>query len=532
MEENEKQLPVGWVDVTIGEIAKRIHYGFTATAKNCSAGTKYLRITDIQNGIVNWNSVPYCEIKDEEKKKYKLNENDLVFARTGGTVGKSFLIKKDVPNAVFASYLIRVICSNFILPSYVYYFFQTSSYWSQINIGKVGLKTNVNAQILSSIKLQLPPLAEQHRIVAKIEELFSDLDAAVQSLEKARDQLKIYRQAVLKYAFEGKLTEEWRKRQRGRLEPAKRLLETIKKERDIQWDKRMQRWEKEVEEWQNGGKVGKKPAKPKKLKELPSLAEEEIKDLPKLTEGWKWIKISQIGTVKGGKRLPKNCNFSEFSTANLYIMAGNLKTGTVIGNPKYIDDSVYSRLFNYRVFGGEVYVTIVGACIGDAGVIPNNLGNAVLTENAAKIVYLLNTNNIYLSWWLRSPLCKDYIKMKILSATLGKLALSRIESLPFPICSLDEQQQIVTEIERRLSVCDKLEQTVEESIKKAAALRQSILKKAFEGKLVPQDPNDEPAEILLERIRKQREEQAQKENMKPKKNMNKNTNNNKKGNPS
>ena len=126
------ELPGSWVWTTIGDISDLIHYGYTASSTIESVGPKMLRITDIQNNLVNWETVPYCRIKEEEIQKYLLREGDLVFARTGATVGKSFLIRGNIPEAVFASYLIRIILQNKIERLFVYNFFQSNKYWLQI----------------------------------------------------------------------------------------------------------------------------------------------------------------------------------------------------------------------------------------------------------------------------------------------------------------------------------------------------------------------------------------------------------------
>ena len=172
------ELPKGWAETDIGEISDRIHYGYTAKSEKKPIGTKLLRITDIQNNKVNWEEVPYCKISDSDKKKYLLEPNDLVFARTGATVGKSYLIQQKIPESAFASYLIRVVLNSKISPKYIYNFFQSHSYWIQIKEGSAGIgQPNVNATKLSKIKLPLPPLTEQNRIVSKIEELSTKLDA-------------------------------------------------------------------------------------------------------------------------------------------------------------------------------------------------------------------------------------------------------------------------------------------------------------------------------------------------------------------
>lgn len=213
------------------------------------------------------------------------------------------------------------------------------------------------------------------------------------------------------------------------------------------------------------------------------LTNENVKD-GELPKGWKILNIDQIGKIKGGKRLPKGHYYSEEPTDYVYIMAGNLKDGTVKNKSTFLNKETYDALANYKVIGGEVYITIVGACIGDAGIIPDNIGKSILTENAAKIIELKNTYNKYLALWINSTICQSNIKRKILSATLGKLALNRIGTLEIPLAPLEEQHQIVQEIESRLSVADKMEESIAQSLQQAEALRQSILKKAFSGELV------------------------------------------------
>lgn len=205
----QNRLPTGWRVAKVKEVALSIQYGYTESSSKEQIGPKFLRITDIQNNQVDWATVPYCSIPEEIKSKYLLQNGDLVFARTGATVGKSFLIKGKIPEAVFASYLIRLRFPPTVASRYIYNFFQSHLYWKQIVSGQVGIgQPNVNGTKLGQLSILLPPMEEQERIVAKIEELFSELDAGVESLKKAQVQLKTYRQSVLKHAFEGRLTND------------------------------------------------------------------------------------------------------------------------------------------------------------------------------------------------------------------------------------------------------------------------------------------------------------------------------------
>jgi type I restriction enzyme S subunit len=223
------KLPKGWVWVRLGEISDDIQYGYTAKAINEPLGPKMLRITDIQENNVDWNNVPYCVIEPDKEKKYLLNEGDLVFARTGATVGKSFLIKGKIPKSIFASYLIRIVLSKNVLKEYVYNFFQSYEYWKQIISNQLGIgQPNVNSQILSKIILPLPPLAEQQQIVEEIERRFSVADEVEKAIDNSLKQAERLRQSILKKAFEGKLVP-----QDPNAEPADKLLERVRKSLEL-----------------------------------------------------------------------------------------------------------------------------------------------------------------------------------------------------------------------------------------------------------------------------------------------------------
>src|SRR3984893_16424412 len=157
----------------LASVTRSIQYGYTATSSLETEGPKYLRITDIQNRAVDWSGVPHCEIGDLEFRRYRLEGGDIVFARSGAFVGKSFLIKEAIPDSVFASYLIRVRCDDRKLcPQYAYYFFQSPAFWRQITEGSSGTgQPNFNGTKLGALEIPIQPLPEQLRIVAKLDSL-------------------------------------------------------------------------------------------------------------------------------------------------------------------------------------------------------------------------------------------------------------------------------------------------------------------------------------------------------------------------
>ena len=170
-EEIPFDIPESWKWVRLGSISKIIHYGYTASAAE-NGNSKFLRITDIQDNSVRWNEVPYCTVKDSDYETYGLNNRDIMIARTGGTIGKTYIVDELQEKAVFASYLIRVVPVKNINEKYIKRFMESPLYWNQLKASSMGTgQPNVNGTSLKNLVVPLPPLEEQKRIVAKIEEM-------------------------------------------------------------------------------------------------------------------------------------------------------------------------------------------------------------------------------------------------------------------------------------------------------------------------------------------------------------------------
>lgn len=236
VQEKKDGLPNGWKRVKLGKVSNDIVYGYTKSSSKDKVGPKFLRITDIQNNKVKWDQVPYCRIEKDKLPKYLLKDGDLVFARTGATVGKSFLIKGNIPKSVFASYLIRVrLNKDIISEEYVEYFFHSIQYWQQITKGKVGIgQPNVNSTKLKNLLLPLPNLYEQKQIVQTIETRLSVCDKLAESIEQSLEKAKALRQSILKKVFSGQFLSETELeacRREPDWESADKLLERIKNEK-------------------------------------------------------------------------------------------------------------------------------------------------------------------------------------------------------------------------------------------------------------------------------------------------------------
>ncbi|AGH94445.1 restriction endonuclease subunit S [Pseudobdellovibrio exovorus] len=204
--EKPYELPNGWEWVKLGEISKQIQYGFTASASK--KGThKFLRITDITTEGVNWNNVPYCTPSKEDAAKLELVVGDILFARTGGTVGKSFLIKEDVKNSVFASYLIKVrLNQKIVLPELLSIYFTSPAYWNFVTGSQRGAaQPNINGTTLSNLFIPLPPIKEQFRLIKEYKHILEKIDLLKNNLKLKSSILVQQKESILQKAFEGRL---------------------------------------------------------------------------------------------------------------------------------------------------------------------------------------------------------------------------------------------------------------------------------------------------------------------------------------
>jgi type I restriction enzyme S subunit len=322
--------------------------------------------------------------------------------------------------------------------------------------------------------------------VAKIEELFSDLDAGVEALKKAKAEIKRYRQAVLKFAFEGRLTEEWRSQVAKSQEPietAEELLERIRKERIAK-----------------SQEAGAKRRTPKESEPL------DTSELPRLPEGWAYLTLEPL-CADGGHSIKRGPFGSAIKKA-FFVPTGFkvFEQGNVIrddfhAGDYFINQAKFDELRDFAVEPGDVLITCAGT-IGRIAVAPQAAPKGIINQALLKLRLESNiVSTRYFVYLFRHKVDEILRANTRGSAMLNIASVKDLKMIPFPTPPQEEQQQIVSEIERRFSVADEAEKVIDRSLKQAETLRQSILKRAFEGRLVPQKPEDEPAEKLLERIR-------------------------------
>jgi type I restriction enzyme S subunit len=376
-------------------------------------------------------------------------------------------------------------------------------------------RLKLNQKAMKAISVRVAPLVEQRAIVAKIEALFSELDKGVEQLEQVTEQLKRYRQAVLKAAFEGKLTAEWRAQQQaaGTLPSAEDLLDQIQAERAARYAQQLADWKQAVEDWEaaggksSGQKKPRKPAKPEEAGKHPA----EICAITSIPKEWKICTVSDLGTVvRGGSPRPAG-DPKYFGGPIPWITVGAITADgskcltrvtegiTELGMEKsrFVEVGTF-LLTNSGATLGVPKITLVAGCINDGSV---------------ALLHIQDSLKDYLYWFLTSK--TDELRGLNQGAAQPNLNTGIVRRIAVPLCTAEEEMLLITkELESRFSVLDELEKAVEAGVKQAEALRQSILKKAFEGRLLSEaelaavqaDPAYEPAEKLLERIRAEREQ--------------------------
>lgn len=509
-----EQLPTTWTYARLDQVAVVVAgnpapQGFEHFA---NGEFNFVRVHDMG---ANGNSALLTNTRDlinatAAVKMRLIPSNSVLFTKSGAStlLNQRAILAKD---SYVVSHIAAALPSKGVESKWLFYFLQL------VDFATLAHATNMPSLPLSrakAIRVPIAPTNEQARIIASIEELLSELDKGIESFKTAREQLKVYRQAVLKHAFEGKLTEEWRKKHVDELESAETLLEKIKVTREQRYRQQLDDWKRAVKTWEASGKEGKKPTKPGKPKELPPLIEAELSELPELPEGWGWVRLSRIS---------ENIQIGPFGS--LLHKADYVSNGTPLVNPSHIKDQRIEPDWNFAIPEKKIkslrkYVMnendIVMGRRGEMGrcAVVSEKENGWLCGTGSLFVRLLpSTDSGFYCYVLSSRQSKDFLSGNSIGTTMQNLNQKILHNVPVPFCNLKEQNEVIQQIESRLSVAEKLEQEIEDGLKQAEALRQSLLKKAFEGRLVPQDPNDEPASVLLARIKT--------ETAKPKKNARK-----------
>lgn len=376
--------------------------------------------------------------------------------------------------------------------------------------------TAISKGVIENYPVPVAPLVEQRAIVSKIDALFSELDKGIEQLQTIKQQLKQYRKAVLKAAFEGELTAAWRAEQQaaGTLPSADDLLERIEKEREARYQQRLDEWKQAVDEWQaDGGRESgrRRPSKPSVPKALSDLTEAELGSLYVLPGEWRWVRLGQLcESVRNGISDKPSDSPPGFPILRISAV-----------RPMYVDlsearyhDRPRGEVETFLIRNGDLLFTRYNGSLHLVGVCGMVRGcNASILHPDKLIRVALAAPSIvsaFVELAANSGVSRDFVVSRA-RTTAGQTGISGedVRNIPLPLPSLPELERIVDELSFRLSMLDELEKAVDYATNRAEALRRSILRKAFEGRLLSEaestdvrnDPEYEPADKLLERIR-------------------------------
>ncbi|MBR0461996.1 MAG: restriction endonuclease subunit S [Erysipelotrichaceae bacterium] len=427
-EEIPFEIPNNWKWIRWGELSFRIQYGYNAPAQQ-TGRIKMVRITDIQNNKVIWESVPYCDIDQERIEEYQLEPNNILFARTGGTVGKSFLVEKVENEAVFAGYLIRTSFSSMLSAKYMKYFMESQLYWKQLRDGTTATaQPNCNAKTLSKMMVPLPPFAEQVRIVEKIDKTFSILDTIDELQSKYTDNLSVLKSKLIDAAIQGKLTE-----QLSDDGTAEELFQQIQKEK---------------QKLINEGKI-------KKEKALPEISEEEIPF--KIPANWKWVRLGEYcqkvtDQVASGSFASLRENVRSLKTPDYAIM---VKTSDFANgfteNLTYTDKHGYEFLANSNLFGGELILSNVGS-VGKIFIVPKLKKKMTLAPNAVMVKMVQEEGKDFLYYFLLSAQGNKELEAISTGIAVKKFNKTELKKILIPLPPASEQKRIVRKINELISI--------------------------------------------------------------------------------
>ena len=444
-------LPDRWMWTTLEEVIQIIDYR-GRTPPYSSEGIPHLRSANIKNGNIIWNNLKY--VTEETYDKYMTRglpkQGDLLFT-TEAPLGEVAF----APNKKFSLAQRIMILRPFediIKPEFLLYQIQTGNFQDRLRISETGsVVKGISSRNFKPFPIIIPPLPEQNHIVAKIEELFTKLDAGINELHKAQSQLKRYRQSVLKAAFEGKLTEAWRAEHQDKIKPVAPIAG----------------------------------------------------DLP---DGWTWTTLEDVSELNpriDKKSIDDDLEVTFLPMKNVEELSGKIDLS---------ETKRFSELKrkNYTPFqDGDILFAKVTPCMENGKIaIAHDLKNGIGFGSTEFHVIRLSeeqSKQFFFFYFLQQKFRQEAKRAMTSGVGLLRVPTDYMRKVPIPLPPLLEQQAIVSEVESRLSVADEVEKIVTAELKRAEQLRQSILKQAFSGRLVPQDPNDEPANVLLERIKIQKE---------------------------
>ncbi|MEO0556383.1 MAG: restriction endonuclease subunit S [Bacteroidota bacterium] len=497
-------LPKNWAWATIGDLGIVV-----------SGGTPSTRVKRYWDGDIPWITPAdltgwggkyiakgrrYISKEGLEESSARLLPKGSILFSSRAPIGYVAIAESDIATSQgFKSLLL----TNSIVPDYIFYYLKSSKQLAE-SFASGTTFLELSGAKFSQIPIPIPPIAEQKLIVERLEELFSELDNGISHLELTQKHLDIYHQLILKNAFNGKMTGEWRKENKP--QPAKELLRLVNEEIQTGYQEEILNWKSKVKEWENEGKDDRRPTRPSKP--ITPSKPNDIHESKKwsLPSSWEWTQLGLVSFVTklAGFEYTKFVNYDNEGDLAVIKAENAGPLGFKETNYSRIKSETVSHLNRTQLSGGELIVVFVGSGTGNVAVVPKN-ESFFLGPNVGMARPYGNINSKFLQYFYQSPEGKDIIMVTAKAVAQPSLSMATIRQAPLALPSIEEQSEIVDLIESQLSIIEKLEEAIRSNLKKSSSLRQSILKQAFKGNLVPEAGNQESAIDLIERIKKEKE---------------------------
>jgi type I restriction enzyme S subunit len=475
-----RDLPSGWARTTLGEAFKWGSGGTPLRSRTefYNGSIPWAVIGDLNDGVVS-ETASHLSEEGLENSSAKWVEPGSVLLAMYGSIGKLGI----AGTRITTNQAIAFTKPDPIEPKYLFYYLR-SERDNLVGLGGGATQLNISQTIIKAYPFVVAPLPEQGRIVAKIEELLSQLDAGVAALKRAQAGLKRYKASVLQAACEGHLVP-----QDPSEEPAAVLLERILAERRAKWEADLRA-------------KGKDPEKAKYVEPKSP----DTQGLPKLPEGWCWASLDQLAdhsphSVTDGP-FGSNLKTEHYRESGPRVLRlQNIGQGLFNDERAHIGRDHFDRLRRYEVFAGDLVIAALGESLPRACIIPWWVGDAIVKADCIRFKpHPLAADVRYLNAVLNSEMLKRVCARIIHGVGRPRMNQQEIRTLPIPVPPLAEQRRISVEIDRHLSTVEELDAALRSTFLRAQRLMQGVLRRAFEGHLVPQHTNEEPAAILLERI--------------------------------
>lgn len=481
-------LPPQWITLPLSEIiqTQKGKKPYNLGEKSELRTIPYINIMAFEKGIV-------TEYAPEQEAVY-CTEQDVLLVWDGARAGLS---GRGISGYVGST--LAKVTSDLVEINFLSYFFESIYRTLNTQTKGVGIP-HINPVVLNSLPFNLAPKNEQTRIVDKLDELFSELDAGVKELKAAQTKLSQYRQSLLKSAVEGSLTQQWRAENSGKVqETGAQLLARILKQRREQWQ------QQKLAEFAEKGKTPPKGWEDKYAEPLNYIVENYPNE---------WFSCDLEALIPSDGTGTKTGPFGSLLKKHEHLKSGVPVVGIeniqrmkfVFGTKIHISENKAEQLSDYELKGGDVIISRSGT-VGEVCVIPKMLGNARFSTNIIRV--RLNRDVIRPEYFCllfnADPFVLQQIKKLCVGSTRDFLNTKILKSIQFILPPIIEQDRVLELLEDEDVRMNCLENDLNLKLKQSEAQRKNILKSAFSGQLVPQDPNDEPASVLLEKIKRERE---------------------------